>query len=88
MRRDRRFTRAWVIWGAASGLGFAAIEAKALPVPGATLSAHLRTVFGFDDSGPVPAVRRTAFYAAWGWFGLHILRRTAGCSACVESPSR
>lgn len=70
------FTKAWIAWGFASSLGFAVIEAKALGVPGATLSAHLRETFGFDDQGPFPRVRRGIFYVVWGWFGLHILDRT------------
>ena len=81
-----RFTKAWIVWGIASGLSFAVIEAKALQVPDATLSAHLRATFGFDDKGPVPHVRRGVFYALWGWFGLHILKRTAGCVSCIAPP--
>lgn len=73
------WTKAWIAWGSASALSFAVIEAKALRVPGASLSEHLRTTFGFDDTGPAPHLRRTAFYGVWGWFGLHILRRATGC---------
>jgi hypothetical protein len=77
------WTKAWIAWGSASALSFAAIESKALRVEHATLSEHLRTVFGFDDSGPYPHLRRTTFYVTWGWFGLHILRKTAGCVSCA-----
>jgi hypothetical protein len=73
------WTKTWVAWGAATGASFAVIEARALKEPGASLSEHLRTAFGFDDRGPVPELRRSIFYVTWGWFGLHILRKTAGC---------
>lgn len=73
------WTKAWLAWGSASAVSFGYLEARALQEPGATLSEHLRTTFGFDDRGPLPQLRRSLFYAAWGWFGLHILRRTAGC---------
>jgi hypothetical protein len=85
--RERRFTRAWVAWLIISGLGFAGIEAKALSVPGATLSEHVRQAFGFEDTGPVPELRRGLFYLLWGWFGLHIFKRTTGCVSCIK-PSR
>lgn len=73
------WAKAWVAWGSATAVSFSVIEAKALQVPGATLSEHLRKVFGFDDRGPAPHIRRLAFYGVWGWFGLHILRRATGC---------
>lgn len=72
------WTKAWLAWGAAAVATFAAIEARALRVPGATLSEHLRTGFGFDDRGPCPPLRRGLFYLLWGWFGLHILKRATG----------
>lgn len=84
-----RFTKAWLAWAIASILGFSAIEAKALAAPAreaATLSAHLRLVFGFSEQGPVPPVRRGLFYLLWGWFGLHILQHTAGCVSCINPP--
>lgn len=80
------YTRAWLAWGGATALGFTVIEAKAMrpdQTQPATLSSHLRLVFGFDDRGPVPALRRAAFYATWGWFGLHILRHTTQCVSCI-----
>lgn len=82
------WTKAWLAWGIASVLGFAGIEAKALrsTEPNATLSAYLRTTFGFDERGPMPHVRRGIFYGLWGWFGLHILKRTAGCVSCITTP--
>lgn len=80
------WTKAWVAWGSASAIGFAVIESRSLKVPGASLSEHLRTVFGFDNTGPLPHARRAAFYGVWGWFGLHILRETAGCLSCLPAP--
>lgn len=77
------WTKAWAAWGAAAAVSFGVIESKALRVEGATLSEHLRTGFGFDGHGPAPEVRQLIFIAAWGWFGLHILRKTAGCVSCA-----
>lgn len=73
------WTKAWAAWAVVAGGGFAIIERKALKHPGASLSEHTRTVFGFDNLGPMPHVRRAIFYAAWGWLGVHILRGTSGC---------
>jgi hypothetical protein len=73
------YSRAWLIWGAVTVLGFAGIEAKALAGPGEnprTLSAHLRLIFGFTNDTPTSGARRSLFYVLWGWFGLHILQRT------------
>jgi hypothetical protein len=82
------YTKAWVAWLAASAASFAVIEAKAIQRgDGATLTAHLHQAFGFDDSGPLPRVRRTVFYAGWGWFGLHLLRRTTRCVSCISPPT-
>ena len=80
------WTKAWLGWGAASAIGFAVIEQRALKVPGASLSEHTRTLFGFDNAGPHPGLRRCLFYGMWGWFGLHILRETAGCVSRITPP--
>lgn len=72
-----RWTKIWL----SLGLGSLVAELLALRVQHATLSEHTRTVFGFDNSGPLPRVRRAAFVAGWAWFGLHICRGTAGCLA-------
>lgn len=86
MRIVPHYTKAWALWLAASAAGFAAIEIPATREPdGATLTAHLHTAFGFDDKGPMPRLRRTAFYAGWGWVGLHLLRRTTRCVACITA---
>lgn len=74
------YTKGWLAWSVVTLSSFAVIEGKALAERNeeGTLSAHLRHAFGFDDQGPVPELRRGVFYAFWGWFGLHILKRTAG----------
>lgn len=80
------WTKAWVAWGTTSAITFGVIEHRALKVQGASLSEHLRTGFGFDDLGPAPEIRQLAFIAVWGWFGLHIFRKTAGCVSNLTPP--
>jgi hypothetical protein len=89
MKRATRYTKAWAVWGAATALSFAVIETKAIRTPSPearTLSAITATIFGFDEQGPQPAARRGLFYLLWGWFGLHILRRTTRCVSCINPP--
>jgi hypothetical protein len=68
------------------GVGFAVVEALALRVQHATLSEHVRTIFGFDDIGPAPRARRWAFVAFWIWFGIHICTGKSGCVSCISPP--
>lgn len=73
------WTKAWIAWTAAAGVSFGVLENRALKVPGASLSEHTRTVFGFDNHGPLRTVRRAVFVGTWTWFGIHILSKTSGC---------
>lgn len=71
------WTKAWIAWG----VGFAGIEAHALRHRDqrGTFSEHIRTIFGFDNAGPVPWLRRLAFLGTWAWFGAHIALKPHGC---------
>ncbi|MFJ5532494.1 hypothetical protein [Streptomyces sp. NPDC093261] len=72
--------RTWhVIWGSLLAGGVAA-EAVALARanPEGTLSAHMRSVFGIQHTGPAARVRQVVFWAGLGWLVNHLYREGAG----------
>lgn len=82
-----QWTKAWALWLLGSVAGFSAIELRAMREPGAaTLTAHLYHLCGFGEPGRIAAIKRAAFYSAWGWVPLHIAHHSARCVSCISSP--
>lgn len=76
------WTKAWIAWG----LGFAVIEAFAVRVDRASLSEHLRMIFGFSHHGPLRLFRRSVFLGFWVWFVIHLFGDRSDCVSCINPP--